>query len=388
VPRIGLHPLWLDSDPNGGIATYWNRLIENLVEIAPPELRFTVYFTSDASIAASRSPASVDARVVTPASAWLRLPFAMPLEIRRRPVDLLHFQMLAPPVCATPFVLTINDIAWETNPELFPWPIRLRLKLLVGRDARRAARVFTVSEYSKRLICEHYRLPATRVTVTYHGADERFRRLDDPAATAELRRRFGLDAGFVLYVGKLQARKNLVRLLEAFDRVVREGGLPHKLVLVGKRTWMSDEIFAALERLPSRERVVVAGEVSFDDLVALYNAATVFACPSLAEGFGLPPLEAMACGTPVISSNASSLPEDVGDAAILFDPLDTDAMARALADVLGSDSLRRTLVDRGFARVARFSNRRMAATTLAEYQAVLRECGPRQRPPKSHPARC
>jgi glycosyltransferase involved in cell wall biosynthesis len=96
----------------------------------------------------------------------------------------------------------------------------------------------------------------------------------------------------------------------------------------------------------------------------------------------------MACGTPVISSNASSLPEVVGDAGILFDPLDTDAMARALADVLGSDSLRRTLVDRGFARVARFSNRRMAATTLAEYQAVLRECGPRQRPPKSHPARC
>jgi len=373
VPRIGLHPLWLDSDPNGGIATYWNRLIENLVEIAPPDLRFTMYFASDVSIATSHPPAAVEARVVRPASAWLRLPFAIPLEIRRRPVDLLHFQIIAPPVCATPFVLTINDIAWETNPELFPLPIRLRLKLLVGRNARRAAHVFTVSEYSKRLICERYGIPESRVTVTYHGVDERFRRLEDPAATAEVRARLGLDAGFVLYVGKLQARKNLVRLLEAFDRVVRERGFPHKLVLVGKRTWMSDEIFTALERLPSRERVVVAGEVSLSDLVALYNAATVFAFPSLAEGFGLPPLEAMACGTPVISSNASSLPEVVGDAGILFDPLDTDAIAKALADVLGSESLRQTLVEHGLSRVALFSNRQMAAETLAVYESVLRE---------------
>ena len=373
MPRIGLHPLWLDSDPNGGIATYWNRLIENLVEIAPPDLRFTMYFASDVSIATSHPPAVVEARVVRPASAWLRLPFAIPLEIRRRPVDLLHFQIIAPPVCATPFVLTINDIAWETNPELFPLPIRLRLKLLVGRNARRAAHVFTVSEYSKRLICERYGIPESRVTVTYHGVDERFRRLEDPAATAEVRARLGLDAGFVLYVGKLQARKNLVRLLEAFDRVVRERGFPHKLVLVGKRTWMSDEIFTALERLPSRERVVVAGEVSLDDLVALYNAATVFAFPSIAEGFGLPPLEAMACGTPVISSNASSLPEVVGDAGILFDPLDTDAIAKALADVLGSESLRQTLVEHGLSRVALFSNRQMAAETLAVYESVLRE---------------
>lgn len=377
MPRIGLHPLWLDSDPNGGIATYWNRLVENLVEIAPPDLRFTMYFANEASIAASQPPAAVEARVVRPASLWLRLPFAIPLEVRRRPVDLLHFQAVAPPVCATPFVLTINDIAWETNPEVFPWPIRMRLKLLVGRDARRAARIITVSEFSKRLICERYGLPASRVAVTHHGADERFRRLANPAAAAEVRRRFGLDGGFVLHVGKLQARKNLVRLLEAFDRVVREGGFPHKLLLVGKRTWLSDEIFSTLERLPSRERVVVTGEVSFDDLVALYNAATVFAFPSLAEGFGLPPLEAMACGAPVISSNASSLPEVVGDAGLLFDPLDTDAIAKALADVLGSESLRRTLVERGLARVERFSNRQMAAGTLAVYEAVLREHGRR-----------
>jgi len=181
----------------------------------------------------------------------------------------------------------------------------------------------------------------------------------------------------VLYVGKLQARKNLVRLLEAFDRVVRDRGFPHKLVLVGKRTWMSDEIFAALERLPSRERVVVAGEVPFDDLVALYGAATAFAFPSLAEGFGLPLIEAMACGAPVVSSNATSLPEVAGDAGLLFDPLDVDAIAKALADVLGSESLRRTLAQRGLARVAQFSNRRMAADTLAAYDAVLRERAPR-----------
>jgi glycosyltransferase involved in cell wall biosynthesis len=313
------------------------------------------------------------ARVIGPASPWLRVPVGIPLELWRRPVDLLHLQTIAPPICSTPFVLTINDLAWETNPDVFPWSIRQRLKVLVRRDARRAARVITVSEHTKRLICERYGLDPERVAVAHHGAGERFRPIDDPAGRAAVRARYGISDDYLLYVGKIQARKNLVRLLEAFDRVVRARGFPHRLVLVGRRTWMSDETFDAIRRLPTGDRVVITGEVPADDLVQLYNGATALAFPSLAEGFGLPPLEAMACGTPVVSSNATSLPEVVGDAALLFDPYDVDGLAEALATVMGSIEVRRTLAEQGLRQAARFSNRRMAEQTLGVYEAVLRD---------------
>jgi glycosyltransferase involved in cell wall biosynthesis len=368
--QIGLHPLWLDSDPLGGIATYWMALFEHL-EAVDPATRYTVYFNDRIAMARSELPGGFLKRRLWPSTRWIEIPISLPLELYRRPVDLLHAQTLAPAVCPVPFVLTVNDLAWETNPEVFPPAIRLRLRKLVPRSAHRARLVLTVSEFTKKCLMEFYGLDERKIVVTYHGISSVYRPVRDPAALQQVRVKHNLPERFVLYVGKIQARKNLPRLLAAFSSLVRQGSFPHHLVLVGKRTWTSEETFASIDSLGLTGRVVVTGEVPLEELALLYAAAEVFVFPSLAEGFGLPPLEAMACGTPVISSNATSLPEVVGDAGVLVDPYDVDALARAILDVTSSERLRRELREKGIARAATFSNRRMAELTHDAYKAAI-----------------
>lgn len=372
--HIGLHPLWLGSDPHGGIATYWSALIENLGRLDSSN-RYVVYYTNAVTAVHGESyrPPHFAVRVLKPSSLWLEIPFSLPLDLLRSPVELLHVQLLAPPLCPVPFVQTINDIAWETHPEVFPRSVRLRLKLLVPGSARRARRIITVSEYSKGLICERYGIAPERIDVTPHGVTAGYLPVTDADTLAAVRQRYGLERPFVLHVGKLQARKNLVRLVQAFRRGVVAAGLPHMLALVGPRTWTSEDIFRAIEDEQVQDRVCVVGEVPIEDLPALYSAADLFVFPSLAEGFGLPPLEAMACATAVVSSSASSLPEVVGDAGVLFDPYDVDALAEAMVEVLRNDSLRAALVQRGLARATLFSNERMTRLTMATYAAVRAE---------------
>ena len=188
---------------------------------------------------------------------------------------------------------------------------------------------------------------------------------------SEVRRRYAIGGPFILYVGKLQARKNLVRLVRAYNILRRDFGLAHKLVLIGKRTYLSDDIFAAVVELGLQQDVMVLGEVPLADLPLLHSASELFVFPSLSEGFGLPPLEAMACGSPVVTSNATSLPEVVGDAGIMVNPEDEGALAKAMRDVLTNSELRHSLIRRGLQRVQLFSNRRMAEGTLAVYEEVL-----------------
>jgi glycosyltransferase involved in cell wall biosynthesis len=368
--QIGLHPLWLDSDPMGGIATYWNALFEHLAAVSP-ETRYTVYFNDRAAMARAALPQEFRSRRLWPSTRWIEIPVSLPLELYRRPVDLLHAQTLAPAFCPVPFVLTVNDLTWETNPEVFPPAIQLRLRKLVPRSAHRARLVLAVSEFTKKCLMDYYGLDERKIVVTYHGVSSIYRPVRDPAALERIRVKHHLPERFVLYVGKIQARKNLPRLLAAFGSLVRQGSLPHHLVLVGKRTWTSEETFASIDSLGLTGRVIVTGEVPLDELALLYAAAEVFVFPSLAEGFGLPPLEAMACGTPVISSNATSLPEVVGDAGILVDPYDVDAFARAILEVTSSERLRRELNEKGIARAATFSNRRMAELTHNAYEAAV-----------------
>jgi glycosyltransferase involved in cell wall biosynthesis len=358
----------LDSDPLGGIATYWTALFEHLAAVEP-STRYTVYFNDAAAIARSNLPRVFQPRKLWPSTRWIEVPVSLPLELYRRPVDLLHAQTVAPAVCPVPFVLTVNDLAWETNPEVFPPAIRLRLRKLVPRSAHRARRILTVSEFTKKCLIEFYGIDERKIAVTYHGVSAIYRPVRDPVALDRLRAKYKLPERFILHVGKIQARKNLSRLVAAFDSLVRQG-LPHQLVLAGKPTWTSEEIFSTIESLGLSDRVILPGEVPLAELPVLYAAAEMFVFPSLAEGFGLPPLEAMACGTPVISSNATSLPEVVGDAGILVDPYDVDALARAMLEVSSSERLRRELGEKGIARAAMFSNRRMAELTHAAYEAA------------------
>jgi glycosyltransferase involved in cell wall biosynthesis len=315
--------------------------------------------------------ASLNAQVtpVRPANALLRIPFGLPWASLRGSFDLLHVTYNAPPLSTCPTVVTIHDISFEHYPQFFSPRDRLILKTLVPLSARRAAHILTVSQHAKCEIVERYGLSPDKITVTYEAAGEQFHPVADPASLQAVRAKYGLgEVPFALALGNLQPRKNMARLVEAFAQY--RSPLPTSLVIAGKAQWRESEVFQAVQRAGLVGRVVFPGYVEDADLPALYSAAAVFVYPSLYEGFGLPPLEAMACGTPVISSNAASLPEVVGDAALLVDPNDTVALAQALYSVLAQPALHADLRRRGFDRAARFSWQRCAAETLAVYRQV------------------
>jgi glycosyltransferase involved in cell wall biosynthesis len=334
---------------------------------------------------------SLNAQVtpVRPANALLRIPFGLPWASLRGSFDLLHVTYNAPPLSPCPTVVTIHDISFEHYPQFFSPRDRLILKTLAPLSARRAAHILTVSQHAKREIVERYGLSPDKITVTYEAAGEQFRPIADPASLQAVRAKYGIgDSPFALALGNLQPRKNIARLVTAFGQLVNgqrstvngqrssetDYRLPitdnRSLVVAGKAQWRESEVFQAVQRAGLAGRVVFPGYVDDADLPALYSAAAVFVYPSLYEGFGLPPLEAMACGTPVISSNAASLPEVVGDAALLIDPNDIAALAQALHNVLAEPALHADLRRRGFDRAAQFSWQRCAAETLAVYRQV------------------
>jgi glycosyltransferase involved in cell wall biosynthesis len=285
-------------------------------------------------------------------------------------IEVLHAHYAGPPVCPAPVVLSLHDIAYERYPQFFPHDLLRHLRAIVPPAIRRAAVVLTLSEFSKRDIVRRYCLPAEKVVVAGCAADPIFRPMQDEAHLAAVRAHYGTGAPFILCVGNLEPRKNLGTLIAAYLRLRRVDIIRHKLVLVGRKAWLYDDIFATARASGYADELVFTGYVPDEDLVALYNAADLFVYPSIFEGFGLPPLEAMACGTPVITSNTSALPETVGDAALMVDPLDGEALARAIAAVLGDAGLREQLSTRGRQRAGAFSWEATARIIRGVYQDV------------------
>jgi len=369
--EIGIDVRWIGREANGGLATYLKALITHLGP-ADTVNKYTVYFP-DARAQADTDylPPHFKTTVLRPASRLIQIPIGLPWELVRRPVDILHVVAVAPPVCPVPIVQTLNDVTWETNPELYPTLTRLRLSTLVSRTAKQARKIITVSEFSKKEIMQVYGIPDEKIVVTYHGVDPVYVPCQDTNALAGLREKYGLAKDFILYVGKISARKNLVRLVRAFAALKRDSALPHQLVLVGNRTFLSDDILAAVREFGRENEIVLVGEVPLADVPLFYSAASLFVYPSLCEGYGLPPLEAMACGTPVVASNVTSIPEVVGDAAALVDPYDERAMATAMFDVLNQPGLSQQLIERGFKRVRDLSSHVMANQVVDVYREVV-----------------
>jgi glycosyltransferase involved in cell wall biosynthesis len=299
-----------------------------------------------------------------------RLLLELPRLAARDRLDVLHISYNAPlhlPVhCA--LVVTVHDISFEHFPRFFSRRLRAFLRTSVPRSVRAAQHVITDTENAKWDIVKTYRLSPDKITVTHYAAGAHFRVINDAAQLRAIRAKYKTGDRFVLAVGNLQPRKNWERLIRAFARAAGDGALPHKLVMVGQRHWQNAPILEAAGRLG--EQVVITGYVSPDDLLLLYNAAEVFAFPSLYEGFGLPVLEAMACGTPVITSNVSSLPEIAGDAALLVDPYREQQIAEALARMMQDEGFRAELGARGLARAREFSWDRTARQTLEVYHTA------------------
>jgi glycosyltransferase involved in cell wall biosynthesis len=234
---------------------------------------------------------------------------------------------------------------------------------------RRATKIIAVSEQTKRDVIEAYGIPAEKITVVYEAAAPGFGP-QDPQTVARAKQRYHLPERYLLSVGTIEPRKNLGRVLAAFERL-RDEGLADALVIVGKRGWLYDDFFAQLEASPAKSSVIFPGWVEDGDLPALYAGAAAVAFPSEFEGFGLPALEGMACGAPVVCSNTSSLPEIAGDAALLVDPTNTDEITDALRRVLTAPGLAEEMRGRGLAQAAKFSWERAAQETVQVYEQAL-----------------
>jgi glycosyltransferase involved in cell wall biosynthesis len=298
-----------------------------------------------------------------------------PRVLRRIGADLVHgTAFVGPLVSPCPAVITIHDLSFLRFPDLFRPANRLYLKTLTRLSARRARRLIAVSRYTAEEITRLLGVPRERVDVVYHGIDPVFRPLSDDAVAA-FRRRRGLPERFVLFVGTLEPRKNLVRLVEAFS-LVRDGRVG--LVFVGGKGWFYDELFAKVEALDLGSEVIFPGYVMSEELPLWYNAADVLAYPSLYEGLGFPVLEAQACGTPVLTSNTSSLPEAAGDAALMADPYEIESLAAGLKRLLTDESMRHRCRERGLVHAARFSWARCAEETANVYRRAIAKGGGRE----------
>jgi len=302
---------------------------------------------------------------------WHRLRIPLPVEAFIGPVDVFHSpDFVLPPQRRGARLLTVHDLSFMRYPEGATPSLRRYLNTVVPRSIARADLVLADSESTKRDLAELLDVSPERVRVVYAGVEPRFRPMFDDEHLRAVARRYELDPPFILAVGTLEPRKNLQRLFQAYALLRQRMAFAPRLVVVGARGWLTDDIFAALEASGIAAHVRFPGFVHDEDLPAVYNLACLFAFPSLYEGFGIPPLEALACGVPVACSNASSLPEVVGDAALTFDPTDVEAMVEAMLRLLTDGDLRADLIARGRARAERFTWPAAAADLLAAYQEV------------------
>jgi glycosyltransferase involved in cell wall biosynthesis len=351
----------------GGNETYFRQLLTELTQ-DPSDNQYTLFCTRPAELEeTARDPRFRLARI--PQNPLLRLCFSLPRLLSIGRPDVFHCQYVMPLWGKTKTVVTIHDLAYEHFPESFHRLERAYLKSLVPRTARRADHILTVSNYSAADIAGRYGIPREKITVAYLAASQHFRPRDKQGAREHLARHHGIDSPFILYVGRIQPRKNLLRLAEAYAQV-RRRGVEAKLLIVGKNDFQAERLSARIAELGLRESVIFPGFISFEDLPMFYNAAEVFVFPSLFEGFGLPVLESMASGVPTITSFGSSLEEVAGDAALLVDPFDTNSLASALVRVLEDTALQGQLVSRGLRRSAQFKPGDLGAKALAIYRSL------------------
>jgi glycosyltransferase involved in cell wall biosynthesis len=357
----------------GGNESYATNLIEALAEIDNVNQYKIFVTTREARDRFSDRWPNFQVRATLPHTPFIRIPLTLSAELRRNRVDVLHVQFTAPPFSPCPVVVSIHDLSFEHLPQTFKRRSRMQLRMTVRRSARNAAQIIALSEHARMDLINTYHLIPEKVNVVPLAAPAAFAPVRDDNELQRVRQTYGIDGDYILSVGSIQPRKNLRRLIEAYS-VLRhaqpECKLP-QLVLVGKNAWLYDETLRALKYTDVGASILLTGYVPESDLPALYSGALCFIYPSYYEGFGLPPLEAMKCGAPVIVGNRTSLPEVVGDAALMIDPFDVNAIAGAIQKMITDSEFRSELRVKGLERAKEFDWKETARQTLAVYRKAF-----------------
>jgi len=375
---IGIDASRSTAGQRTGTENYSLYLIRELLALNTSH-RFRLYFNQAPSPGLFSEKA--EHRIIPFTRLWTHLRLSG--EMFRHAPDLLFVPShVLPLIHPRRSVVTVHDLGYLYYPEAHTLTQNAYLRWSTRFNAHAAATVLADSEATRQDLVRHCQISEEKISVVYPGRDKALTRVSDPATLAGVRTRYGLSESYLLYVGTLHPRKNLVRLVQAFSLLIQsptsnsQSPIPNlQLVLAGQKGWLYDEVFAQVRKLGLTGRVILTGYVPDADLGALLSGARAFVYPSLYEGFGFPVLEAMACGTPVICSNVSSLPEVAGDAALQVDPLDTDALAQALHHVMSDYGLCRTLVERGHRQVRRFSWQRCAQEVLQVFDEAARSSG-------------
>jgi glycosyltransferase involved in cell wall biosynthesis len=372
---IGLnaHLLSLSQSYRGaGISWYIYNLLKNLPQVAP-DYQYSVFLRDRAFVNAALALNFSRLPTHRPFIRIFWEQFLQPLALRRAGIDLLHaLAFVAPVAVPCPFVATVYDLSFLRFPEAFRPFNRLYLQTFTSHSVKRAKAVITISESTRQDVINLLNVPADQVHTIYCGVDESFQPLPGPAVTA-FKAKHNLPESFVLFLGTLEPRKNVEGLIAAYAHWRQRDESAPPLVVAGGKGWHYTQIFRQVEALGLQDAVYFPGYVPQKDLPLWYNAADLFVYPSFFEGFGLPVLEAMACGTPVITSNVSSLPEVAGTdgAALLIDPANTEALAGAMAELMHHSDRRIAMARQGKIRAAQFNWQTTARETASVYQKVL-----------------
>ena len=351
-----------------GITQYIKHLVESLAQV-DSETSYKILQSRKDRVPLVDRPNFKRVPIWTPCHHRLEQ-WTLRFEITPLDIDVLHSPDFIPPSPSRfKSVITVHDLAFLVYPH-FLTKESARYYGQIDQAVRRTDHIIAVSEATKHDLTQRLGVPESKVTVIYEASSPQYRPLPEEEAKQYVQRKFGLEEDFMLFVSTIEPRKNVPGLLQAYRRLLNSYKDDAKLVLVGGQGWLFDEVFGTVERLKLTEQVRFLGRVDTVDLPYLYNAARLLVQPSFYEGFGLSPLEAMACGTPVIVSNVSSLPEVVGDAGLRVDPENVSELAVGMHRLLTDEPLREEMIQKGLARAACFSWDKTARQTLEVYRKV------------------
>lgn len=375
MSHIGIDARLLGTAQAAGIGRYTEELVRYLVKYDPVN-QYTIFVVNRAidNALPVYAPNLTQVKVIFPHYS-LQEQLWYPRILRRAKLDLIHYTNFNSPIffSAAPSVVTIHDLTlWFFSGRRHKgWLKKWFYKIAIKQTCLKAKQIITISNATKKDIIKYLKIDPPKIQVIHLAPAKQYQPVSDPKRIDDLKRKFNISKPYLIYVGQWREHKNIVRLIRAFSLLRRRYGFDYQLVLAGKIDQQYQFLPKLIKELGLDQEVMMVGYVSDAELPYLYSGAECFVFPSLYEGFGLPPLEAMACGTPVISSNLSAMPEILGDAAYYFDPLNVEAMAKAMSEVAKSFSLKKEMRLKGLKQARQYSPDATAKATLKVYQRIL-----------------